>query len=68
MGNANLTVEASTYELAHRGVPRTAVTDRLADTYLQAQEDRGADRARAAEPTGASTGASLAQTADKPLG
>ena len=27
MGNANLTVEASTYELAHRGVPRTAVTD-----------------------------------------
>jgi hypothetical protein len=36
--------------------------------YLKAQEDRGADQARAAEPTGANTGASLAQTAEKPLG
>jgi hypothetical protein len=39
----------------------------LADTYLQAQEDRGADQARGADLAGADTGASLAPRTEESL-
>jgi integrase len=66
MGHSSITVTLDLYGHLLPGSEAEAAA--LADTYLQTQEDRGAERARAAEPTGANTGASLAQTAEKRLG
>ena len=65
MGHSSITVTLDLYGHLLPGSEAEAAA--LADTYLQAQEDRGAEQARAAEPAGADTGASLALTADKAL-
>lgn len=65
MGHSSITVTLDLYGHLLPGSEAEAAA--LADTYLQAQEDRDHDQARAADPTGADTGASLALTADKPL-
>jgi integrase len=66
MGHSSITVTMDLYGHLMPGGEAEAAA--LADTYLQAQEDRGADQARAAELTGADTGASLALTTEEPLG
>ncbi|MEK6271480.1 MAG: tyrosine-type recombinase/integrase [Actinomycetota bacterium] len=65
MGHSSITVTMDLYGHLLPGSEAEAAA--LADTYLKAQDDRAADQARAAELTGADTGASLALTTDKRL-
>ncbi|MEK6328203.1 MAG: tyrosine-type recombinase/integrase [Actinomycetota bacterium] len=65
MGHSSITVTMDLYGHLMPGGEAEAAA--LADTYLQAQEDRGADQARAAELAGADTGASLALRTEEPL-
>ncbi len=67
MGHSSITVTLDLYGHLMPGGEAEAAA--LADTYLEAQQQREAERARGAEPgvTGAPTGAPLAHGADKPL-
>ena len=65
MGHSSITVTMDLYGHLMPGGEAEAAA--LADTYLQAQEDRDADQARGAELAGADTGASLALTTEEPL-